>query len=200
MHAADPNPPFDDAARDGATPDCECDECLGGDWAGEPFAYEDPRPWYAQWCGARHSSTHGRAIGAGEPLRGTSWLNRPYSLSLDLGGLVMIGNPAAGVDPGNDLFAALQAGWDWDHYWGGQLRVGWSTPDLQSGAPSSDDQDNLFLGDISLLHYPLGEGVGELDVRQADPEADVGTRPRVAPRVVQQADIAEEEVVLVVGR
>ncbi len=133
----------------------ECQECLDG-----AFVFEDQpvrESWLVGWLGTRNSSTHGRAIGPGQPLRGTSWLNRPYEVAFELGGLLMAGDPASGVSSANDLFAAIHTGWDWDHYWGGQIRVGWSTPQLENGSATNDSGDNLFIGDISTLYYPWGD-------------------------------------------
>lgn len=132
------------------------------------------RPWLLRQCDLRHSSTHGRAMGPGTPLRGTSWLNRPYWLSLDGGALLMADRPAANVRSNNDLLGAIGLGWDWDHYWGSQVRVAWSTPELlntlQTGVESDD---NLLITDLSILYYPWGDsrmrpywrvGVGLTDV------------------------------------
>ena len=106
----------------------------------------------------RHSSTHGRAMGNGGALRGTSWLNRPYDISIDYGVLLMPGRVASDVRSSNDFFGAVKVGWDWDHYWGTQFRVGWSTPDLINTSLSGTQQsDNLFITDMSLLYYPWGD-------------------------------------------
>lgn len=120
--------------------------------------------WLAVTCShvasffSRHSSTHGRAIGYGQPLRGTSWLNRPYEVNVDFGALIMTGDPATNVRRGNDFFTAIQAGWDWDHYWGTQVRAGWSTPELVSTSVANDDSaDNLFIVDGSIVYYPWGD-------------------------------------------
>ena len=106
----------------------------------------------------RHSSSHGRAMGPGGPLRGTSWLNRPYDVTLEYGALLMTKQVAQDVRKNNDLFGALKLGWDWDHYWGSQIRFGWSTPDLVSTQQSNQsNDDNLFITDISMLYYPWGD-------------------------------------------
>lgn len=155
--------------------DHSCDEC----WQVENELGYEHEPLYFRWLGGRNSATHGRAIGAGQPLRGTSWLNRPYEVTFEFGALVMVGEPASGVDPANDLFAAIQAGWDWDHYWGGQIRVGWSTPQLDDGSAATNAQrDNLFIGDVSVVYYPWGDsrirpytrlGVGLTDIEYTSP-------------------------------
>lgn len=125
---------------------------------------------------SRNSATHGRSVGLGVPLRGTSWLNRPYEASLDFGAILMTGPVSAGADRANDKFAALSLGWDWDHYWGTQARLGWATPDLTASS-SSEGSDNLFLADVSLMYYPWGDsrvrpywriGMGLTDVEFVD--------------------------------
>lgn len=141
-----------------------------GPWQNGP----PQRPWLLRQLDLRHSTTHGRAMGPGQPLQGTSWRNRPFWFSLDGGALLMGDRPAENVRSGNDLLAAIGLGWDWDHYWGSQVRIAWSTPELlntaQSSAPSDD---NLFITDLSLLYYPWGDsrvrpywrlGVGLTDI------------------------------------
>lgn len=141
----------------------------------------EPRPWIMRQLDLRHSSTHGRAMGPGEPLRGTSWRNRPVSVSLDGGALFMTNGPASNVRANNDLFGAIGLGWDVDHYWGAQLRVGWSTPELlntlHTDMPISD---NLLITDLSLLYYPWGDsrmrpyyrfGVGITDIEYVNDNA-----------------------------
>lgn len=116
------------------------------------------RPWLLRQFDLRHSSTHGRAMGPGQPLRGTSWLNRPYALSLDGGMLLMGDRPAPNVRTDNGLFTAIGLGWDWDHYWGSQVRIGWASPELLNTLQTTvPNNDHLFIGDLSLLYYPWGD-------------------------------------------
>lgn len=130
--------------------EAQCAEQVGSD---PPY-----RHWLIDQWSLRHSSTHGRAMGFGAPLRGTSWLNRPYDVAVDFGAFVMLNDPADGVRGNNDLFGALSIGWDWDHYWGSQMRLGWSTPELVAeGLAPRDTSDNLFLWDASLMYYPWGD-------------------------------------------
>jgi hypothetical protein len=97
-------------------------------------------------------------MGPGGPLRGTSWLNRPYYVALDFGGLLMTDRVAPNVRANNDLVGAIGLGWDWDHYWGSQLRLAWATPELLNTTLTSlDPHDNLLIGDLSLLYYPWGD-------------------------------------------
>lgn len=166
----DPGAPFDPLA---CGPEAECYE-QPSEWAAH-----GPSPIATGWrrleeFATRSTATHGRAVGFGEPLRGTSWLNRPYEVAVDFGALVMTGGPANSVRGGNDLFAALHAGFDWDHYYGTQFRVGWSTPTLDNTAIAGEEtSDNFFITDLSMLYYPWGDskirpyfrgGVGLTDV------------------------------------
>lgn len=124
--------------------------CPGGEY--------DELSWLLPDFELRHSNTHGRAMGDGGPLRGTSWLNRPYDVAVDFGMLLMADQPGDSVRSNNDFFTALKLGWDWDHYWGTQIRVGWSTPELlNTSQPASQVEDNLFISDLSLLYYPWGD-------------------------------------------
>ncbi|MEN1678743.1 MAG: outer membrane beta-barrel protein [Planctomycetota bacterium] len=114
--------------------------------------------WLPGWFPPRSASTHGRAIGAGEPLRGTSWLNRPIEATAEVGALIMTGPPANDIRAANDLFGAVQLGWDWDHYWGSQLRLGWSTPEMDNpNVQEADLSDNFLLTDASVVYYPWGD-------------------------------------------
>lgn len=122
-------------------------------------------------------------MGPGQPLRGTSWLNRPFAFSLDGGALFMGDRPAQNVRAGNDLVAAIGLSWDWDHYWGTQVRVGWSTPELLNTLQTDiESDDNLLITDLSLLYYPWGDsktrpywrvGIGLTDVEYTN---DLGLR------------------------
>lgn len=133
------------------------------------------------WCRAffdalrfRSSNRHGRASGHGQPLRGTSWLNRPYSFGLETGGFVMTKSVSSNNSRNNDVLLAAQLGWDFDDYWGTQFRVAWTTPEFYSTVPStSTPSNNLLLYDLSLLYYPWGDsrvrpyyrfGVGLTDI------------------------------------
>ena len=96
-------------------------------------------------------------IGMGKPLKGTSWLNRPNSISFFAGvlnGDVLISNR---VDQGSALFGGLRLGWDFDHYWGVEARGGWASPDIEFPDVPPDRVDGIFLCDASVLYYPWGD-------------------------------------------
>lgn len=136
--------------------------CLDGDCYGQqPFGPEviyEEKNWFLQQLELRSSKTHGRAMGPGGPLRGTSWLNRPYEITFESGAFVMTSSLDDNVRAANDYFAALQLGWDFDHYWGTQVRVGWTTPELvNTTLNEGSSSDNLLITDISALYYPWGD-------------------------------------------
>lgn len=79
-------------------------------------------------------------------------------VSLDAGAFLMTSRVAANVRTANDLFGAIGIGWDWDHYWGSQIRIGWTTPELVNTLQTTaSSADNLFVTDMSLLYYPWGD-------------------------------------------
>ncbi|MCA9239373.1 MAG: hypothetical protein KDA37_04200, partial [Planctomycetales bacterium] len=160
--APDPRPaPSDDVSWSIAEED-PCPYCDGECWCENGGAWGQGgmlSATFAHLCemSSRSTATHGRAVGRGRPLRGTSWLNRPYEVAVDVGAFVMAGRPTTGVRGANDVFVALQAGADWDNYWGTQARIGWTTPDLNTAASGGGESDNLFLTDLSLMYYPWGD-------------------------------------------
>ena len=109
------------------------------------------RFWNRYGLSCRHS-------GMGQPLQGTSWLNRPSYAGWMLGG--MFGDDVIGgrVDQGNDFFWGYLLGRDFDHMWGLQLRLGWSAIDISDAQnPPRPRSSDLFVGDVSVLYYPWGD-------------------------------------------
>ncbi len=117
-----------------------------------------PTVWPLRWLGLRHSHTHGRHVGRGTPLVGTSWLNRPYYVGAELGTLWLTRSIDENVSRDIDAFGGVFAGWDTDHYWGGELRFNWATPELKnSAAPDANRTDSLFMWSYSVMYYPWGD-------------------------------------------
>jgi hypothetical protein len=131
----------------------------------------------------RHSSIDGRATGRGFPLRGTSWLNRPYSIGFDVGAFVMTSEVSSNGNRNNDVLGAMTVGYDWDHFWGAQARWVWTSPELTTDIVSTDDPSNdLFIYDLSLMYYPWGDsrvrpyyrmGLGLSDVEFINPLGNI---------------------------
>jgi hypothetical protein len=110
--------------------------------------------------GLRHSSTHGRNVGMGVPLVGTSWRNRPYYIGADIGTLWVTQPPNDNVTRDTDMFGGVFAGWDWDHYWGTELGVRRATPELKNvEARDADRGDALMVWSASLMYYPWGDSL-----------------------------------------
>lgn len=146
------------------TPDCGAgfDEGhCGAEWEYGRGEVCFDRHWWGQFCEAlrfRHSSRNGRWSGPGQPLRSTSWLNRPFEFNLETGAFVMTKSVSPNNNRNNDVLLAANLGWDWDHYWGTQFRVAWTTPEFISSVPSdSTASNNVLLYDLSLLYYPWGD-------------------------------------------
>ncbi len=151
-------------------PQCDDGEFAADRWSEPPTTNGLP--------GLRTSVSHPRAIGLGEPLQGTSWLNRPYQFSLETGLLAMANDVGGGTGKGNDLLIAAQLGWDFDHYWGTQVRVAFSSPSFDYETPPVTDASNdVAIYDASLLYYPWGDsrvrpywraGLGLTDIDYVD--------------------------------
>ncbi len=123
--------------------------------------HERPRLTPFDWVrhlGFRHSSTHGRHVGRGLPLEGSSWLNRPYHIDWFSGPLLgddLVDNTVA---QDNELFGGLRVGWDIDYFWGLEARFGWANPNVQFIEPQPvADNGSYFISDVDLLYYPWGD-------------------------------------------
>ena len=95
-----------------------------------------------------------RHIGIGEPLAGTSWLNRPHYSALLVGSMIA-DDLRSNVELHNDLFVGLHQGWDFDHYYGVEFRLAGGSYDVFD-SPNEATDDMLFV-DAHLLHYPWGD-------------------------------------------
>ena len=73
-----------------------------------------PFDWVRHF-GFKHSSTHGRNVGRGIPLKGTSWLNRPFHVDWFLGPLLGDDLIRNRVSQDNVLFGGLRFGFDFDY-------------------------------------------------------------------------------------
>jgi hypothetical protein len=125
----------------------------------------------------RHSSRSPRFLGPGEPLISSSWRNRPFHVGWFVGGLFPGELISGRVDQETSLFGGYRVGWDFDHYWGTEWRIGWSRPDLVNlQQPQVDRSARLMVTDLGVLYYPwgdsvvrpyglLGMGIAEIDYR-----------------------------------
>lgn len=94
----------------------------------------------------------------GDPLVGTSWLNRPWSVSWFLGGFAGDEVQAGDVAFDDGLFGGYRFGYDFEHYWGAEARYGFGHPDLvnlENRFPLGGGQVEYL--DVSILYYPWGD-------------------------------------------
>jgi len=100
----------------------------------------------------------GRHIGWGQPLEGTSWLNRPLHADFFFGGLWGDAVIGGRLDLDDDLIGGYRFGRDFDHYWGWEARFAFSYLDVLDGvtAPRVSNA-NINFWDAHLLYYPWGD-------------------------------------------
>lgn len=113
---------------------------------------------YVRHFGFRHSSTHGRHVGRGLPMEGTSWKNRPYHVDWFAGPLLGGDLVKRRVAQDNDLFGGFRIGHDFDYYWGLEARFGWAKPNVQFVEPQMvASNGSYFVSDIDVVYYPWGD-------------------------------------------
>ncbi len=126
------------------------------------FSHDDPNDV------ARHT-------GWGDPLTGTSWLNRPWYVGVFVGGMLADELVANHVEADSAPIVGLRLGNDFDHFWGWETRYAYSRVETFTGAgvPIVEPARQYFV-DVALLHYPWGDsrwrpyllaGVGFQNVR-----------------------------------
>jgi len=128
----------------------------------------------------------GRHIGLGEPLTGTSWLNRPFYAGWLVGALFGDGLSAE-VDQQTSLVGGYRFGWDWDYRWGVEGRWAFAHVDtLEPQQPTFHGQSRDSFYDVNLVYYPWGDarwrpfvsvglGAATFDFRQSDGTATGAT-------------------------
>ncbi len=116
------------------------------------------RPGVLGWMAHRLPHYSARHIGLGAPLMGTSWLNRPMYVGGFLGesfGSTLVSDE---LDMRSSLLGGGFLGYDLNHYWGGEIRLGLSSADVQyvpSGAEFGESHNAWF--DLNLMYYPWGD-------------------------------------------
>lgn len=109
----------------------------------------------------RHSEPNdaARHVGLGIPLTGTSWRNRPFHIGWLFGGLFGDNLIQDRVSQDEDIFGGYRVGWDFDHYWGTELRFAFANLDLTDlqtpGRSLGTSRDHFW--DANLLYYPWGD-------------------------------------------
>ncbi|MGC4005000.1 MAG: outer membrane beta-barrel protein [Pirellulales bacterium] len=126
-----------------------------------PAQYEQGAPPDEVWGLPRtfEKTPYPRFEGRGEPLTAGSWLNRPYYFGIFVGGLsgdTLIQNQ---VNQNAGVLGGFRFGWDYDHYWGIEMRGGFASQGLEfSQYPTLDGRSNdLIFWDFNLVYYPWGD-------------------------------------------
>ena len=135
------------------------DDCGYGPEGGDDWSQHLVHRWFAEpWFSHSDPNDPERHIGLGQPLMGTSWLNRPMFGGVFYGGVLMNDLVSNRVDQGDTAFMGLRLGFDFDHYWGLEGRYAFARPELTDGqgAPLPDHGRDYFT-DVSLVHYPFGD-------------------------------------------
>lgn len=146
-----------------------CSECGGGGPLYDEGYTAPNEPVFNPWPAFDRFATHldgllfrvkgyPRNIGRGQPLVGTSWLNRPYYAGWFMGTMWGDGIINGQLKQNNDFFGGYRLGWDPDYYWGVETRLAFAEMNLKT--PENvrlSDTNDLFLADVSLLYYPWGD-------------------------------------------
>jgi hypothetical protein len=138
--------------------------------APEPLLHDGPNPYphYAEpapmddlWEFPRvfRPDQYERYRGEGDPLVGASWLNRPYYAGFLLGAWYGDTLIPGEVDQGISFLYGARLGWDYDTYWGMEMRLAFSDVGLEFiDEPSVDGlSTDIVVWDCSLIYYPWGD-------------------------------------------
>lgn len=150
----------------------EYGEAYYGPGQGHPYTQHPPRePWFAN----NTPNDSDRHTGWGDPLTGTSWLNRPWYVGVFVGGMLADDLVGGRVEADSAPIVGMRLGNDFDHYWGWEVRYAYSRVETFTGAgvPIAEPGREYFV-DVTLLHYPWGDsrwrpyllaGVGFMNAR-----------------------------------
>lgn len=94
-----------------------------------------------------------RHQGKGDPLVGTSWINRPLHVDLLSGGLFTGELVTGTANATNGILVGTRIGWDLNHYLGGEFRLAQADVGLQGNY----DRADIRFYDVSVLYYPWGD-------------------------------------------
>ena len=95
-----------------------------------------------------------RYVGWGEPLIGTSWLNRPHYTAPMVGSMIA-DDLCSNAQLHNGLFASLHHGWDFNHFHGAECRLAGGSYDVFNSP--TDSNAGIVFADASLMYYPWGD-------------------------------------------
>ncbi|MCC9607539.1 porin family protein [Blastopirellula sp. JC732] len=136
----------------------------GADSAVPPWVHdgEVPRQAIYERFGFYHSNPDdpARHQGVGRPLYGTSWRNRPYHFDYLFGVVETNDLERNEIQLRSTLLQGIRLGYDFDHYWGTEIRFAYGDGKVRYDAnPLIDGSAQLMMFDTNLLYYPWGDSV-----------------------------------------
>jgi hypothetical protein len=139
-----------------APPTCACPDCGGPNCRGGRCIMEHFSGWNADGNYFEHDNPDdpARHVGKGEPLYGTSWLNRPHYTAVMLGGVLADGPLEPFAEHENSGLFSLYQGYDFDHFWGGEMRLAVGRFGLINDTQHNND---VVYIDAHLSYYPWGD-------------------------------------------
>ncbi len=121
---------------------------------GQGFGHPPREPWFSH----DNPNDPARHTGWGDPLTGTSWLNRPWYWGVFIGGMLADDLVAGHVEADSAPILGMRLGHDFDHFWGWESRYAYARTELFTGAgvPIVEPGRDYFV-DVALLYYPWGD-------------------------------------------
>ncbi len=125
-----------------------------------PLSWSRLRRWTPQglipYFGRTPDSEKDRGIGG--PLEGRGWRSQPFSISAFAGatngGALISGH----LHQRPSFYGGLNIGWDYDHYWGIEKRLGFGALNLTDENHQAIPQTGASVtGEYRLMYYPLGD-------------------------------------------
>ena len=92
-----------------------------------------------------------RHVGVGEPLQGTSWMNRPHHVGWLFGG--QLGAKLDDATQNGGALGGYRLGWDLSHYWGAEITFAFSN----LGIEETGGTNRNFFYDLRANYYPWGD-------------------------------------------
>jgi hypothetical protein len=97
-------------------------------------------------------------LGIGLPLVGGGWRSQPFSITtfsgVTDGGALIPGH----LNQQPSFYGGLNLGWDYDHHWGIEKRLGFGALNLTNGQHQPIPTTGLSVtGEYRLMYYPLGD-------------------------------------------
>ncbi len=127
----------------------------GSDWVTPPEPPHMPDPELPPDGMRRHPFRH---MGLGQPLEGTSWLNRPLYVELFVGSWFGDTLVPGHVEADTGFFSGLVLGNDLSHYWGCELRLSLAYIDVEFDSEQyTSGRARTIVGDLNVLYYPWGD-------------------------------------------